>query len=64
MGGMQEEIGMHTVALVQEVNVVQENQASLLTVEMAQGEGWYLNNYCLQTFLMYLFYWVYILPHP
>lgn len=33
------EIGMHIVALVQEVIVVLENQASLVSVEMAQEEG-------------------------
>lgn len=37
--GMLPETGMHIVALVQEVNVDQENQVSLLTVAMAQEEG-------------------------
>lgn len=35
------ETGMLIVALVQEVNVDQENQVSLLTVAMAQEEGNY-----------------------
>lgn len=39
VGGMLAETRMHTVALVQEVTVAQENQASLVTVEMALEEG-------------------------
>lgn len=51
MGGTPEETGTpHTVALEQEVTVVQENQASSVTVEMAQGEGW-----CQQLQLAHLF---------